>query len=89
VCEDFTNSQKSAESYFYCGSVFWNRNQEELAEFYYKKGLAKIPNLWDNESEYLQSAIIRESVDGIRFFSEKYSPLQEVLNRVNIENNFK
>ncbi len=89
VCEEFTISQKSAESYFYCWSVFWNRNEWDIAEKYYKQGLAKLPNLWDNNSEYLKSALIRESVDGVRFFSKKYSPLQEVLNRVGIENNFK
>ena len=89
ACENFTNAQNSAESYFYCWSVFWNQNQKEWAQSYYMKGLAKMPNLWDNKSEYLQSSIIRESIDGIRFFSEKYSPLQEVLDRAGIENNFK
>lgn len=82
TCEAFTNSRKNAESYFYCGNLFWNNNSPELALQYYERWLVIIPDLWNQDSIYYSSTIISQYVDGTRFFSPKYSNLNDILERV-------
>jgi hypothetical protein len=86
ICDKFIAKHSSAESAFYCGNYAWTVGQQELAKKYYNIWLEKIPNLWDQDSPYYSNFLISHFVDGKRFFSPKYSNLEEILERMEIGN---
>lgn len=70
---------------FFCGERYEKKEDRENQEFYYKKALSKLPNLWEKDSPYWKNYFIAQSITGNRFFSEKFSPLREVLQKLDIE----
>lgn len=85
LCETLTKEIPTAENYFYCWNLYWS-NDKEKSIIYYKKWLEIIPDMRNNNSKYYDSFLIKLLFSRERFFSEKYSNLKEILNRVNSEN---
>lgn len=81
-CNNMLEHWSSAETYFYCGNYAWNIWEQETAKWYYRWWLMKIPNIWDKESVYHSLFLTKNFIDGRRFFSEKYSNIWEVLERM-------
>lgn len=84
LCEKLTSEVNSVENYFYCWNILWEIDQD-LAKKYYKQWLNILPNLWKPESKYNKEFLVKILLSENRFYSEKYSNLQEILNRVWIE----
>ncbi len=82
TCQDFTDKFPTAENYFYCAEIFESMFQQEVAMDYYKKWLSKLPDLWDKDSSYYDDIFIKNTITGNRFFSEKYSSLKKILEKV-------
>ncbi len=81
-CSDLTNKFPSVENYFYCGKVFESIWQDDAALEYYRSGLSILPDLWNQDSIYWQRPIIQQTISGNRFFSPKFSDLQEILEKL-------
>lgn len=81
ICQKAILFSPSVENYFHCGNILWKQNQN-IAIQYYQDWLQKLPDLWNNNSQYYRNPIIKHFVDGKRFFSEKYSNINEILQRV-------
>ncbi len=81
MCEWLISYSDSVENYFYCWNLLWNMD-EELAKKYYNKWLTKLPDLRNQDSNYNKQFLIKNYVDQIRFFSDKYSNLKEIIERV-------
>lgn len=80
-CENLISYSPSAENYFYCGNILW-RTKTHTAKKYYEEWLRKVPDIWRKESPYHKNFLIKYFVDGKRFFSWKYSNIEEILKRV-------
>jgi len=72
----------SVENYFYCGSILERIRQKELSQDFYRKGLKKLPDLWNEDSPYWDNYFIKHSITGNRFFSKKFSDVEEILEKV-------
>lgn len=82
VCDSFIRWHSSAEVAFFCGNYAWALGKKDLAKKYYSLWLEKIPDLWNHDSPYNSSIFISKFIDGKRFFSEKYSNIDEILIRL-------
>lgn len=85
ICYNLLNIAKSAENFFYCWNLFWNYDKEN-AIILYKLWLEKIPNIWDEKSDYYNNNLIKKLFVPERFYSEKFSNIKEILERVKIKN---
>ncbi|MCD5380941.1 hypothetical protein LR004_03345 [Candidatus Gracilibacteria bacterium] len=86
VCDEYINNYNFAETYFYCGDIFWDLGDKEAATNYYKQGLNLLPDLWNKNSDYYNKFLIKHfNITGNRFLSEKYG-LAQILERVGIIN---
>ena len=88
ICDKYIADYNSVESAFYCGNYAWTLWEQDLAKKYYNIWFAILPDLWNSDSQYHSHFIVSQFVDGTRFFSKKYSNLEEILKRVWIENIF-
>ena len=84
-CDTLTWFFPSAENLFYCGDIFWNLGKEDMAKNYYRQGLAKLPDLWYEDSLYWKHYFIKQSITWNRFFSEKFSNINIILTRLDIK----
>jgi tetratricopeptide (TPR) repeat protein len=82
LCNQLTENYPSAENYIYCGNIFWNLEKIKLAREYYNKWLAKLPDLWNQESKYWDNYFVKHTITGNRFFSEKFWDINWVLEKV-------
>lgn len=80
-CKKLIQYSSSVENYFHCWNILWNTDKY-TAKQYYNKWLQKTPNLWNKNSEYYKNPIVRYFIDWKRFFSPKYSNIEEILKRV-------
>jgi len=81
TCTKLIQYSSSVENYFHCWNILWNENKE-ISKQYYTKWLQKIPDLWNNDSPYYSNPLIKYFIDWRRFFSPKYSNIEEILKRV-------
>ncbi|MDD3646088.1 MAG: hypothetical protein PHH06_01620 [Candidatus Gracilibacteria bacterium] len=81
-CTELTKNFPSPENYFYCGELLEYLGKNDLALYYYKNGLHLLPDLWNKDSNYYDNLFIKKFIDGKRFFSEKYSNLNSILEKV-------
>lgn len=84
-CEKLVSEHPSPENYFYCWDILewiWNI---ELSANYYKNGISLLPNLWNEDSEYWNNYFIKTTISGNRFFSEKFSPIKNILEKLEVE----
>jgi len=82
TCWEFTNTFPIAENYFYCADALERLWYTEESMTLYKQWVLKLPDLWDSDSEYYKNPFIKNTINGNRFFSEKYSPIKKVLEKV-------
>ena len=81
MCKKIINYSSSVENYFYCWDLLW-KNNKKLANEYYTKWFNKLPDLWNKNSKYNNQFLIKHFVDKKRFFSTKYSNINEILNKL-------
>lgn len=81
-CEQFTTHFPVAENFFACWAWLEKFDKDEEALNYYQKWLEQLPDLWNKDSEYYDDFFIKNTINGNRFFSEKYSPIKKVLEKV-------
>lgn len=82
ACSELIKNIESTENYFYCGDLYRTFDKKKAKE-YYIKGLEKIPDMWNKNSIYYESFLVKNLFSEHRFYSEKYSNLKEILQRVN------
>lgn len=82
LCHDLVSRYESAENYFYCGQLLEIFGNTQSAIHFYTTWLEKLPDLWNEDSPYWEQYFIKKTITGNRFFSEKYSPLKEILEKV-------
>lgn len=80
-CKELLDRYPSAENYFYCGNILENLWNLELSYKYYETWLTKLPDLWNHDSLYWDRYFVKHSITGNRFFSDKFSPLSEILEK--------
>jgi hypothetical protein len=85
LCLKLIKNSSSVESYFYCWDLLYLQNKN-LSINYYNLWLNKLPDLWNNESQYFDNILINKNNLKHRFFSEKYSNINQILERVWIKN---
>ena len=90
--EEYQNykDENSAEFYFnlwnsnwkkiYPESIFQEDNDKAIE--YYKLWLAKLPDMWNENSKYYNNIFIKNLYIPERFYSRKFSNLEEILKRV-------
>ena len=83
LCNELISNYPSAENYMYCWDIFWELWKIELAKQYYISGLAKLPDLWNDNSPYWDNYFIKNTITGNRFFSEKFWDIKWVLEKIN------
>lgn len=81
TCSKMIIYQNSVENNFYCWNILWNYNKD-LAKQYYNNWLKKLPNMWNDDSIYYNNYLIKQLFISNRFYSEKFSNLEEILKRV-------
>ncbi len=81
-CERLLLKYPSAENYFYCWELLEKEWEKILAKNYYNKGLQKLPDLWNDDSEYWDTYFVKRTITGNRFFSEKFWDINSVLEKV-------
>ncbi len=62
--------------------LYRENNDKIKAKEYYKEWLAKLPDMWNENSKYYDNYLIKNIFTPARFYSEKFSNLKEVLKRV-------
>ncbi len=80
-CKEYLTFYTSAEDYFFCWNMLEKRWYKKEAIIYYEKWLKKIPNLWEKNSPYFNNFLIKNTINGNRFFSEKYSNIKDILEK--------
>jgi hypothetical protein len=80
-CKEYLTFYTSAEDYFFCWNMLEKKWYKKEAIIYYEKWLKKIPNLWEKKSPYLNNFLIKNTINGNRFFSEKYSNIKDILEK--------
>lgn len=81
LCDNLILNSDSAENYIYCWNLFYDSDWNKAIN-YYKIWLNKLPDLWNKNSKYYDNIFINKESLQHRFFSEKYSNIWEVLDRV-------
>lgn len=87
LCKALIQYSKSVENYIYCWNILYLENKS-LAISYYKLWINKLPDLWNDNSLYYNNIFINKKDLKHRFFSEKYSNIKQVLERVWIKKEF-
>ncbi len=82
ICENLIDFSQSIETYFYCWNSMYYSNREKSI-YYYNLWLNKLPDMYNSQSDYYNNILIKNIFNYDRFISEKYSNIQEILNRVN------
>lgn len=85
-CENLISSYPSVENYFLCWDILHQVWNQDLAKSYYTLWVAKLPDLWNKDSPYWKNYFVQKTISGNRFFSKKYSNLEEILKILTIEN---
>ncbi len=81
-CNEFLKKFTSAENYFFCWNIFYNQKDFKIAKKYYETWLSKLPNLWDKDSIYYESFLVKLlKINWNRFMSEKFQ-VKEVLEKI-------
>ena len=81
LCDKLIENSTSAENYFYCGDLLYLQNKN-LSINYYNLWIDKLPDLWNNKSQYFDNILINKDNLKHRFFSEKYSNINQILERI-------
>ncbi|QFR39098.1 hypothetical protein A9Q91_02585 [Candidatus Gracilibacteria bacterium 28_42_T64] len=81
-CNNLIIYYPTVENYFYCGEILEKFGFENESIHLYKKGVEKLPDLWNKNSKYHDMFLIKYFVDSKRFLSPKYSRLQEILKKI-------
>ena len=84
-CNNLLENYPSIENYFYCWKIIESKYDFQTAETYYKKWIEKFPKVWDNNNNYLQSFPWKYVINPERILHEKYSNIQEILNKLQIK----
>lgn len=80
-CKELIKNSSSVENYFYCWNLLHIKNIE-LAKNYYSLWLKKLPDLRIENSKYYNGIFINKNNVKHRFFSEKYSNILQILDRL-------
>jgi tetratricopeptide (TPR) repeat protein len=83
-CSTLLQNFPSVENYFFCGDIFNNIGDVKNAKVYYRKGLQKLPDLWNRNSPYWNNFFISETITGNRFFSSRFSHIEQILDFLQI-----
>ncbi len=78
-CDKLLYDYPTPENYFYCWNVNYKLWKKDLAIIYYNLWLSKLPDLRNPDSKYYKSLFYSTFVSTHRFFSTKYSNIQEIL----------
>lgn len=81
-CGKLVTHFPTPENYFYCWEFLEYLAKEDLAIAYYKNWLNLLPDLWNTDSKYYNNFFIKKFIDWKRFFSEKYSNINSILDKV-------
>lgn len=81
-CKELIKYYYSVENYFFCWNLLWKIWKYDSAKKYYKIWLKKLPDLWNDNSSYYNNIVINKFISWNRFFSEKFSNLNQILERV-------
>ncbi|MDD3793645.1 MAG: O-antigen ligase family protein [Candidatus Gracilibacteria bacterium] len=81
MCFELTREIKTAENYFFCGELLKNLDYH-TSILYYSIGLGKLPDMRNKDSKYYDNFLVRKLYNENRFFSEKYSDLKNILNKI-------
>lgn len=87
-CENLTKNYKTAENFLWCWKILEIENYKNESLIFYKNWILFLPNLWKNDSMYINNFFIKITKDDIkhRFFNEKYSNIKEVLEKLEKNN---
>jgi len=83
VCKNLLKDFPISENYFLCWDLLYKLRHKEKAIIYYKKWLNLMPDLWNSSSKYYSNFLTKNIISRHRFFSEKYSDIQNILKIVN------
>lgn len=84
ICKELVIKIPSAENYIFCWNLFW-KIDKNISINYYKKWLEIIPNMRNHNSKYYKNIFVKNIYNENRFFSEKFTNLNIILKRLNIE----
>jgi len=76
-CENLISSYPSVENYFYCWDILESAWKDITAIKYYKLWLSKLPDLWNQDSEYQDNYFVKNTITG-----KKYWNLRSILEKV-------
>ena len=81
-CKELTKKFPSVENYFFCWKLLERFSYKKESINYYKSWLKKIPDLWNKNSKYWDNNIIKKTISWNRFFSEKYSDIKNIIEKI-------
>jgi len=81
-CDMLVENYPTIENYFYCGEILEWEWFPSHAKIFYQTWLSLLPDMWNSESDYYNRFLIQNFFDGKRFFSERYSNISEILEKV-------
>lgn len=81
ICYLLTKKIDSVENNIFCWNILWNIDKN-LAIYYYKKWLSKLPDMRNNYSTYKSNIFVKKLYNKNRFFSDKYSNIKIILERL-------
>lgn len=79
-CEKLLAFNKSAETFFSCWNFFWEIWYKDLAKVYYNKGLEKLPDMRNKDSNFYKNFFIKYLFNKNKFFDQNKSNLIDILN---------
>nr|MDD3720470.1 O-antigen ligase family protein [Candidatus Gracilibacteria bacterium] len=85
-CYEYIKFYNIAENYIWCGEKLENENYKNESLIFYKNGLSLLPDLWNKNSTYYEDFFIKHTISGNRFYSEKYSKIKEVIEKLEKNN---
>mgnify|MGYP006981760520 CR=1 FL=1 len=84
-CNNLVQHYWIVENYLYCWELIENKFGFEKAKPFYQKAIAKMPDIWNNNSEYLQNKYSNKVINPDRILHPKFSNITEVLEKLNIK----
>ncbi|MDD3144559.1 MAG: O-antigen ligase family protein [Candidatus Gracilibacteria bacterium] len=81
ICKNLTKTINSAENNLFCGDLFYNIDNK-ISINYYKNGLEKLPDMRNENSKYYNNIFVKKLYNENRFFSNKFSNLKVILEKV-------
>lgn len=84
-CHELVNNFPSIENYLYCWDIIEKKYWREEAKYFYEKWIEKMPDIWDNNSEYLQNKYLNKIINPERILDPKFSNISEILKKLDIK----